>query len=288
MHTASLGVGRDKVRVIKALDCAQVRKHKSLEAPFIAQNPLQQHGIGGNWDAIDLVVGSHHAHGVPIAQRRLKRLEHHCAQFALADVHRRGVHSALWRSVPGKVLGLGDHGVIGSEALALRALDIRQAELPAQVRVFAKILFHPAPAWIAGDVQHRPQNHVGSGRARLSSDGRASLVRNFGVPRCGQVERCREHCAIVISEQSLLNEDCGNAEPVMFNYPFLDGVRLFRRGIEIVNTADAQRAQQCLCFIRLKERIGRGVCAVKLRAHQSLSRRDTCRAGAPSLRASCG
>ena len=71
---------RRSARYKGGLNRAQIREHKSLKAPFLAQNPLQQHGIGGNWDAIDLVVGGHHAHGVPLAQRRLKRLEHHwCA-----------------------------------------------------------------------------------------------------------------------------------------------------------------------------------------------------------------
>ena len=113
------------------------------------------------------MIGGHHAHGVPVAQRRLKRLEHHGAQLTLADVHRRSIDSALRRSVPGKMLGLSDHSVIGIEALALRALDIGQAKPSAQIRIFAKIFFHAAPARIAGKVQHRRQNHVGSGRARL-------------------------------------------------------------------------------------------------------------------------
>ena len=40
--------------------------------------------------------------------------------------------------------------------------------------------------------------------------------------------------------QSFFDEKCGNSKTIVRDYPLLDRVRLFGRGIKIVNAADSE------------------------------------------------
>ena len=148
-----LGRCSDVMDIVETPNRAQIGEHETLKSPLIAQNLLQQKRVGRDRDAIDLVIGSHRAHGVPFAKGRLKPAQHDHAQLALAHVHGRSVGSAFGRAVAGKVLGLGNHRVVGVKTLSLCTAHVSQAHLSGQVGVFAKVLFNASPARIARKVQ---------------------------------------------------------------------------------------------------------------------------------------
>ncbi len=76
------------------------------------------------------------------------------------------------------------------------------------------------------------------------------------IPRGRQIDRRGKDRSRVESVQALLNEKSGNAETIVRDHPVLDGVRLLRRGIEIVNAADAEISPESLRFLRQKDGIG--------------------------------
>ena len=87
----------------------QVGQNESLKAPILAQNLIQQCGVGGNGHAVDLVIRRHNAHCMSIADCRLKSLEHDGAQLTLSNVDRRSVESAFGRAMSDEMLRLRNH-----------------------------------------------------------------------------------------------------------------------------------------------------------------------------------
>ena len=148
------------VGAVEPLDGPQIGENKSSKAPVLAQNRLQQEWVVGDWNPVDFVVGGHHRHGVPLANCFGKGRQHHRPQFPLADMDRRSVGTAFGRTVAGEMFRLGHDRVVAGQALPLRTSHIREAHLSGQVGILAEILFHPSPAGITGQIQHRSQDHV--------------------------------------------------------------------------------------------------------------------------------
>ena len=86
--------------IVEAANRAKIGKHKSLKAPFIAQNLLQKERIRRDRDAVNLVIRGHCAHRMSFAKGRLKSSQHDHAQFALSHMHGRGVRAAFGRTMP--------------------------------------------------------------------------------------------------------------------------------------------------------------------------------------------
>src|ERR1700751_163995 len=137
----------------EALDGTQIGEDKALEAPLLAPGGLKKKRSSSDGDAIDLVIGGHRGHGVALAKCRLEGLQHDGAQLAFTNVDGRGVGATLWRTVAGEVFGLRDDGVVCVEAFPLRAAHVGEAKLSREIRVFAKVFFDAAPAWIACQVE---------------------------------------------------------------------------------------------------------------------------------------
>src|ERR1700761_3410717 len=126
---------------VEALDRTKVGEDKALEAPLLAQDGFEEKRIGSDRDAIDLVIGGHRRHGVALAKCRLEGLQHGRPKLTFANVDRRGVGAALWRTVTGEVFGLRDDGVVCVEAFPLRATHVSEAKLASEIEIFAKVFF---------------------------------------------------------------------------------------------------------------------------------------------------
>ena len=136
----------------------------------------------------------------------------------------------------GEMLRLSRHRVIGGQRIALHPAHIREAQLSRQIRVFPKILFHPAPARVAGHVKHRAKNHVHAIRARLDRDGRTCFSRQLRIPSRRQIDALREDGLIVGHEsvQAFFNKNRGNSQTARFNDIGLHSVVELRLRVNIM------------------------------------------------------
>ncbi len=116
---------------------------------------------------------------------------------------------------PAKCLGSATTVWSVPRRIALSALDVGQPNLAGEVGVFAEVLFDAAPARLAGQVQHRREDHVDARGAGFGSDGCAGLAGDLGIPGGGQIDRRGKDRAVSKSVQALFDEQCGNAEAVV-------------------------------------------------------------------------
>ncbi len=112
-RAASLRVVRDVMAegvaaIVQLADREVVRHDEASEAPFAAQNVLEQPSVGVRRHAVDLVVGRHHAQRARLLHSRPERRQERLAQHAHRDVDRRAVRARLRLAVRGEVLQRGD------------------------------------------------------------------------------------------------------------------------------------------------------------------------------------
>src|SRR5579885_3264568 len=152
----------------------------------------------------------------------------------------------------GEMLGLGNNGVVRSKAFTLRASHISKPHLSTEIGVFSKVFFDAAPTRIAREVKHRRKDHVYTGGARLSRDSRACLLCECRIPCCRQIDRRRKDCPIVESVQPFFDKDRRDPQAIVPYHPFLNGISLLRRGVEIMDSANPHVAPKLCGFLRKK------------------------------------
>jgi len=64
--------GNDVMAAVEMLYRAEVGEDEALKAPLLAEDFLEEKRGGGDGDAVDLMVGGHHALGVSLTEGRLE------------------------------------------------------------------------------------------------------------------------------------------------------------------------------------------------------------------------
>ena len=198
-HLGGFLVASDHVmQVLQIGDAEVVGDQDSVESPFLAKNVVEQMLIGVRRNAVDFVVGGHHAAGVTFFGGCFKRLEKILPDYTLRVVARRHVGSALRLSMHGEVLFGGKHvRFIEKRALPLKSTNRRQAELGNQVGIFAIGFFGAPPTRIASQIEHRSE----------------ALMRAAG-PHFGGNCAVKTSCSNAVSQVEANPMACGNDVPL--------------------------------------------------------------------------
>ena len=165
-----------------------VRQHEALEVPVVPKDLGQQLVIGRGRHAVDVVEGAHDRQAAGV-HRRLERRQEDPAQRLLAHVGGVVFDPADGGRIAGHVLGGGQDGVGMVQPLVpLEAAHARGGQKVVQGHVLAGALDHPAPALVAGDVDHRRIGLVHARRRQLQRGGLGRAPRQFGIEgrRLGQ------------------------------------------------------------------------------------------------------
>ena len=138
------------------------------------------------------------------------------AKLVLGDVGRGVVAAAFGCPVTGEVLRTCGNRAGRREVVALEALDHRSREFAREIRVFPGALRNAAPAWVAGNVDHRRKRPVDAGPRGLARGDACSLPHDLRVPCRGLAERYRHDGLETVNHVAA--DEQGNTEAA-----FLDG-----------------------------------------------------------------
>ena len=158
-------------------DGAVVADGDAAKAPVLAQQVLQQPGVGAGGDAVDGVQRHHHAAGAGVDGRAVG--------WQVVLVHAQRAHvdhvvvaAAFDRAVQREMLDAGHDAVGARRRRALVALDGGPRDARDEIGVLAEAFRGAAPARIARDVDHGREGHVQAvgggfdrGHARGAFDG---------------------------------------------------------------------------------------------------------------------
>src|SRR5579883_1057119 len=126
--------------------------YKALEAPFVAQNIMQQPAVAGGRNVVQVHISAHQTADSGV-HGSMKGREIDVAQKFFRNVRRIIIASALRCAVPRKVFGTGKNRS-RTELVALKSADLGPRHGRAEVGIFACALDYASPAGIAGDVEH--------------------------------------------------------------------------------------------------------------------------------------
>ena len=220
-------IGRDVVSLHQHLEPAAIGGHVALEAPLLAEHPVEQPRIDVRRNAVDLVVGSHYAAGVRLDDRGLESREIELADDSLGVVAGRGVGSTLRRPVHGEVLG-GGHNVVAVDrkAGALEARDGSHGHARTEVRIFTVGFLGSAPARVARQIEHRREGLLDSGGRHLIGGGVEHAIDQRRVPGAGQSQSLWEAGGAVRHKpvQRLALEDLRDTQAGLLDQVSLDCV----------------------------------------------------------------
>ena len=244
------GVGRVRCHEVKPVELVHapaIRDHKAVEAPFVAQDLLEQPGIDVAGDAVDLVVRGHDRADAGL-DRGLEGHEELLADDALGVVGRRGVCAAFRLAMDGEMLGGGEHveRVDLSRRTALQPADRRLAHRGDEERILAVGLFGAAPARIARQVEHRAERVVRALGAHLRRGDGESLLDQLRVPGAGQADRLREAGGVQrhVAVQRLAEVDRRDAQAGFVAQEGLQGIdELDSLGRDPVGAQSADKGQ---------------------------------------------
>jgi len=176
----------------------------ALEAPFVAQDLLQQRGAGAARLAVDAVVRAHHRRCLAFFHARLERGQVSLPQIPLAHDRVKVMPVALGSAVRRKVLRRGNR-LEDLRIIALQSLDERHPHGRGQVGILAVGLLPATPARIAEDIDvgrphgearvelaHPAAQELVMLRARLVRDGFCHLCHQADIPRGCEADGLRE------------------------------------------------------------------------------------------------
>ncbi len=166
-----------------------------------------------------------------VADDGLERGQEVLAQGAFGDLRRTDIGSVLRLAVAGHVLERGVD-LVGRQrqALALQPQDGGLADLAAEVRILAIGLLDPAPARIAGDIDHRRQGLHRPPRPHLPRGHGEHLAHHFRIEGGGEGDGLGEGGRVPrhITVQGLFVGEAGDAEAGLLARPALDLVHIPR------------------------------------------------------------
>ena len=157
---------------------APVGDDHAVEAPFVAQDVLQQVLVLVRVHAVDLVVGGHDRHRRGLAHGYLERGEIDLAHRAFVD-HGIGGLPAQFLAVDREVLRAGGY------AVGLDAADQAGRHAPRDDRILGIVLEVAAAQWIALDVHARSEQHVHVEIVGFLAERLAHLLGERRIPRIG-------------------------------------------------------------------------------------------------------
>ena len=231
--------GRRAVAFVHDVETATVTHHKSVEAPFAAQDLGQQLPVHVIWHTVPFVVGGHDRLGMAAFDGNLERVEMAGAKLAFRVVDRRDVPPALGLAVAGEVFqGDGDMVRIDGEVPALEPSDRGQTHAGDEIRIFAVTLLGPAPARIAREIEHRREHLAGAPGAGVEGGDSEHLLNERRIPGAAKRDRLWKAGGAPGHEtvQCLAEEEDRDAEPRLLRHVALEAVEapreILRRNVE--------------------------------------------------------
>ncbi|MNO86705.1 hypothetical protein D3C76_781140 [compost metagenome] len=194
------------------LDRAVVAEGQALVAPLLAQQVLQQPGVGAGRHAVDAVQRDHHRAGAGVhggAVRRQVVLVH----ALRAHVDGVVVAAALARAVQGEVLDPGHDGARLAQVVALVGLDDHAGDLAGQPGVLAEAFGYAAPARVAGDVDGGRIGQVEAVGAGFQGRHPGAFGDRLHVPAGRQAEADGEHRAVAVDH--VVGEEQRDLQPAL-------------------------------------------------------------------------
>src|SRR5690348_9715221 len=216
------GVGlirSDVVDLVEHLQAVAVGRYVAVEAPLLPQHAIQQPLIHVRRNAVNFVVGGHHAAGARLPNRSFKRVQIKFAQLALREIGGRSVGTAFRLAVRGEVFGGGQNVVPVDEiGISLQAFDGGDADARTEIRVLAIRFFRAAPARVAREIEYRREGLIVAGGSHLVGGRGENFLYQCGIPRAGQTNGLRKARAAVRHEavQRFALKERWNAESSLF------------------------------------------------------------------------
>ena len=199
----------------------------AFECPLLTQHFFQQPLVRVRWDAIDFVVGRHHAHHAGFGHGGFEARQEKLTQGALGIIRWSDVRSAFRLTVRGEVFRRGDNVIaVDHWPGPLQRFDDRDRHARSEIRIFAIGFFSATPTRLACNVQIRAKHLMAATSACFLGGGGEHSVDEFRIPRCRERNRLRKTRAALshVAVKNFVVKDRGDAEPRVFNQPLLRGV----------------------------------------------------------------
>ena len=203
------GIRRCLVRFVEVADGTAVAHHQIFEAPFIAQNLLQQTGAAATWIIVKTLIGTHHLPHLRILHQSLEGWHVGFPHIAWRHVCQVGSMTGVFgTTMNGIMLGTCPQFPVLCRFRTLQTLHHLCAHHTGQIRVFTISFLTTPPSRVTENV------HIGSPDRKavelliltpflnhtfviLCTKLRACRVKHLEeqvrVPRCSHANRLREH-----------------------------------------------------------------------------------------------
>ena len=167
------------------MHAAPVADHHTRESPLLAQNGVQQLFVFRTPAAVHLVVGSHQAPGISLADSHLEGAQVDFVHSAIGDAH---IHkpAVVLLIVQGVVLQAHSRSVV------LRTACVGHRQLSAEQRVLAQVFIGTPACGNALNVDGRTEYHVFAAQSCLTAHAPSVGIRPFRAPRCSKCRTRRE------------------------------------------------------------------------------------------------
>ena len=157
---------------------------EAVKAQLLPEDGLHGLGVSGEGVAVDGAVGSHNR-GAARVNGALEGRQEDFLQLAVGHLGVHGVAGAHGFAVADVVLGAGQDGVGGVQAVALVALHDGVAHFARQIGILAEGLVDAAPAGIAAQAQNGGEGPVQTVGSHLAGGDAAHFLHDVGVPGAG-------------------------------------------------------------------------------------------------------
>ena len=211
--------------------------------PFFVEDLRHQNGLGRGRYAVDGVKGVHEGGHTGFCGR-LEGRQDEVPEGVVGKVCGVVVAAAFYKAVAGKVLGAGRHCAGAFEALgkvcALETAHPRFGNAGTQPRILAAAFHDPAPAGVAGNVDHGgkgPVEAVGGGFYSGVACGSAHEVQ---IPGGGFAEGNGELRAVTVDDVGSKQE--GDAQAGLGDGDGLEGAYAFG-ALDVEDGAESSGAQ---------------------------------------------
>ena len=206
-------IGHDAV-VHHFVDRGVIGHHESFEAPFVAQDVGEEVFVAGGRHAVVVVERGHDRGGACFHGRFVGR-QVVFAEKTLAHVDRIVVAAGESGAVAGVVFDAGHDGIGIAHTFALKAAHPRLGDAATQPGVFAGAFHDPAPAGIAGHIDHGCEGPVQARSGGLGTGHPRRFFNRVHIPAGGFAERDGENGFVAVND--VVAEQQGNVQAGFFH-----------------------------------------------------------------------